>query len=55
MQRATERSVSLVLSMRALKMMLNTGVDMQMEIRSPTGIKGRAVTTANEALEERSP
>ena len=55
MQRATERSVIFVLLMSASKMTLNTGVDMQMTIRSPMGIRGRAVTTAKGAEEVRNP
>ena len=55
MQRATERSVIFVLLMRASKMMLNTGVDMQMTMRSPMGITGTAVTTAKVAVEVRNP
>ena len=55
MQRATERSVTCVLLISASKMTLNTGVDMQMTMRSPMGMKGRAVTTAKVALEVRNP
>ena len=55
MQRATERSVIFVLLMRASKMMLNTGVDMQITMRSPMGIQGSAVTTAKVAVEVRNP
>ena len=55
MQRVTERSVTCVLLMIASKMTLNTGVDMQMTMRSPMGMKGRAVTTAKVALEVRNP
>ena len=55
MQRATERSVTLVLLMIASKMTLNTGVDMQMTMRSPMGIMGSAVTTAKVALDVRNP
>ena len=36
-------------------MMLNTGVDMQMTMRSPMGITGTAVTTAKVAVEVRNP
>ena len=54
-QRATARSVTCVLLMIASKMTLNTGVDMQMTMRSPMGMKGRAVTTAKVALEVRNP
>ena len=55
MQRATESRVIFVLLMSASKMTLNTGVDMQMTIRSPMGIRGRAVTTAKVAEEVRNP
>ena len=55
MQRATESSVIFVLLMSASKMTLNTGVDMQMTIRSPMGIRGKAVTTAKVAEEVRNP